>query len=420
MRRGLPVVAAWAILACLAVGPASAQSPADLKARADRFAQVHALMAGPGPEDRIDARELRTFLAREVVRRTLLSQAVVTPEWLAAQVTNLMNQADTDRNGGIDERELADLEAAKVRLLPNLRAASEAERNSAPTIDLKALLPKASPAAAGTALADRLATWLQIRQSFLDEKLVEKPATLSYSSAGGSDETIEAGARRNQWSVAAAIVLKAPKWVKTTTRWEVYPVFAYEATLSSGLRKDANSLTHRLGAAGSWLNGGATVAHAFSATFDYNTDRTYDSTVLGATVQYTAGVPSAAIGRFVDLGSRVSFTWRPYLGFSLGDVTETGARTDLADRVDFSDLYGKIGSKLLLSTRAAVISEASVFRQLRGAKNTYGLIESSFNLYITPENSKTPVSLQVGGTIGRKSPAFKNQHLAKVALAFKF
>ena len=352
------------------------------------------------------------------MRRTLLSQAVVTPEWVRAQTINLMNQADLGGDG-IDEAEFADLEGAKVRLLPNLRTATNAERDAAPSVDFKTLLPKAAPApSSSTPLADRLATWLQIRQSFLDEKLVEKPATLSYSTADDSDETVEAGARRNQWSIAAAVVLRAPKWVKTTTHWEVYPVAAYEAALSSGLKKDMNSLTHRGGLVGSWLNGAATMAHGFSATFDYNTDRSYDSTVLGGTFQYTAGVPGAAIGKFV--GGKVAVTWRPYVGFTFGDVVDQGERADLTDRVDFSDLYARIGSKLLLTTHAAVISEVSLFHQLRGTEQTYGLAESSFNLYITPENSKTPVSLQVSGTVGRKSPAFKKQQIAKVALAFKF
>jgi len=42
------------------------------------------------------------------------------------------------------------------------------------------------------------------------------------------------------------------------------------------------------------------------------------------------------------------------------------------------------------------------------------------NVYITPEASTTPVSVQVGGVIGAKSPAFKQQQSANVALAIKF
>jgi hypothetical protein len=420
MRR-MTAIAALGVLPCIAAAPAFAQSDPELKARAARFAQVHALMAGPGPEDRIDARELQAFLAREIVRRTLLSPAVVTREWVNEQVVNLMNQADTNRDGGIDERELADLEAAKIRLLPNLRTATATERESAPTVDFKTLLPKAAPPAPqGEHIADRLAKWLQIRQSFLDEKLVEKPATVSFSTFGRSDETVEAGARRNQWSLAAAVIVRPTAWVATTTRWEVYPVLAYEAALSSGLKKDVDSITHRVGAAGSWLNGTATVAHAFSATFDYNTDHEYASTVLGGTAQYTPGVPAIGVGRFTDLAPNISFTWRPYLGLTFGDVRSTGERTDLKDKVNFTDLYGTIGSKLVFSTHAAVITEVSVSRQLREAEETHGLLESSFNLYITPENSKTPVSLQLSGALGRKSPAFKKQQVAKVALAFKF
>jgi hypothetical protein len=414
-------IAALGVLCGIAAPPAFAQSDAELKARADRFAQVHAVMASTGPDDRIDSRELQAFLAREMVRRTLLEPATVTREWAYEQAVNLMNQADTNRDGGIDQNELADLEAAKIRLLPNLRTATTTERANAPTVDFKTLLPKAlPPASQGEHLADRLAKWLQIRQSFLDEKLVEKPATLSYSTADSSDETVEAGARRKQWSVAAAVILRPTAWVATTTRWELYPVFAYEAALSSGLKKDSDNITHRLGVAGSWLNGTATVAHAFSATFDYYTDHEYASTVLGGTVQYTPAVPAIGIGKFTDVAPHVSFTWRPYLGLTFGDVKSDGGRTDLKDKVDFSDLYGKIGSKLLFSTHAAVITEVSLFCQLRGAQETHGLLESSFNLYITPENSKTPVSLQLRGAIGRKSPAFKKQQVATVGLAFKF
>jgi hypothetical protein len=404
----------------MAATPAFAQTEVE-KALAARFAQVHALLAGPGPENRISPDELQTFLAREVVRRTLLSPAVVTKEWVAAQVTNLMNQSDTDRDGGVDAAELPELEGAKLRLLPNLQAAAQAERDSAPTVDFKTLLPKAAAVPpAPTPVGERLATWLQIRQAFLDEKLVEKPATLSFSTADLSDETVDAGARRNQWSIAAAVILKPSKWVKTTTRWELYPILAYEAALSSGLKKDTDSITHRVGVAGSWLNRTATVAHGFSATVDYNTDRSYASTVVGGTLQYTPAVPSASIGRFVDLAPKVAFTWRPYLGFTFGDVRNEADRTDLRDRVDFSDLYGKVGSKLVFATRAAVITEMSMFRQLRGARKTYGLLESSFKLYIPPENSKTPVSLQLSGAIGHKSPVFKKQQSAKVAIAFKF
>jgi hypothetical protein len=215
----------------MAATPAFAQTEVE-KALAARFAQVHALLAGPGPENRISPDELQTFLAREVVRRTLLSPAVVTKEWVAAQVTNLMNQSDTDRDGGVDAAELPELEGAKLRLLPNLQAAAQAERDSAPTVDFKTLLPKAAAVPpAPTPVGERLATWLQIRQAFLDEKLVEKPATLSFSTADLSDETVDAGARRNQWSIAAAVILKPSKWVKTTTRWELYPILAYEAAL---------------------------------------------------------------------------------------------------------------------------------------------------------------------------------------------
>jgi hypothetical protein len=204
-----------------------------------------------------------------------------------------MNQSDTDRDGGVDAAELPELEGAKLRLLPNLQAAAQAERDSAPTVDFKTLLPKAAAVPpAPTPVGERLATWLQIRQAFLDEKLVEKPATLSFSTADLSDETVDAGARRNQWSIAAAVILKPSKWVKTTTRWELYPILAYEAALSSGLKKDTDSITHRVGVAGSWLNRTATVAHGFSATVDYNTDRSYASTVVGGTLQYTPAVPS--------------------------------------------------------------------------------------------------------------------------------
>jgi hypothetical protein len=75
---------------------------------------------------------------------------------------------------------------------------------------------------------------------------------------------------------------------------------------------------------------------------------------------------------------------------------------------------------VVFSTKAAVIAEAAVFRQLRGDEQTHGLLESSFHVYITAENSKTPVSLQLAGTLGRKSPAFAKQQSARVAVAFKF
>jgi hypothetical protein len=406
--------------ALIAATPAGAQTTAERKA-AERFAQVRAAIGGDGPSDRIVDAALRVFLAREVARRTLLPATVVTTDWAAVQARNLLQQADTNRDGAIEADEVPDLESAKIRLIANLRAATQAERDAAPTVDFKTLLPKpGAPAASTVPFAERLATWLQIRQSFLDEKLVEKPATLSYATFAASDATVDTGAKRTQWSVAAAMVVRPGSLVMTPGNWELYPVAAYEASLSSGLKKDLDSVTHRVGLAGSWLNGSASVAHAVTATFDYNTDRSYASTVLGATLQYTPGIAAAGIGRFRDLTPNVSATWRPSAGFTFGEVKDKGTRTDLADRVDFSDLYAKIGSKLVFATRAAIISEATVFRQLRGDAKTRGLAESSFNLYITPENSKTPVSLQLSGSIGRKSPAFKKQQAAKLALAFKF
>jgi hypothetical protein len=426
MRRRVPLTMLAvmpAIAAALGVTTAAQTPAAPTQEQKDRFAQVHALMAIPlHGDDVIDQEELAAFLVKQVPRETILAESIVTPEWAREQAINLFNQANTIKtDGGIDARELNDLEAASLKLLPNLRTATDEEKRKAATIAFKALLPK-GPATPSKPVpfADRLGKFLQIRQSFLDDKLVEKPATISFSTLDVSDETLEKDAERMQWSIAAAAVFKPNVLVLSTDRWEVYPVLAYEAAVSSGLKTDVNAITHRGGFAGSWLNDTASFAHAFTATVDYGTDHRYAADVWGGTIQYSPSWGAAAIGRFTDVAGPVRFTWRPYIGFTFGDVVNKGERTGLDDKVDFSDFYAKVGSKLLFSTHAALINDVTFFHQFRGAKNPHGLFESAFNIYITPEDSKTPVSLQLSGAVGRKSPLFKKQQSAKVALALKF
>lgn len=125
-----------------------------------------------------------------------------------------------------------------------------------------------------------------------------------------------------------------------------------------------------IGVAGTYLSPSATTGHSFIGTSDYATNRDYDSTVLGATFQYTA-IPAAGVGRLARVGSHADFSWRQYVRWTFGDVRDKGDRTDLEDRVDFSDRYASSGQDSSSArTRARTWVSSSSSRPKRGRTPT--------------------------------------------------
>jgi hypothetical protein len=194
------------------------------------------------------------------------------------------------------------------------------------------------------------------------------------------------------------------------------PIVAYEMQVNSD-KKAADRIIHRGGFLGSVTpSSGAIDNHYFFATFDFTTDRGYDATVFGSTVEYSPTVEAWRIGAF-NTGPAVRFRWRPYIGLVYGHVASAGPLTDLDD--DYTNVTLRVTPELRLFNRVAFAPLLEWAQQLQGEKDAHVYCEWAGRLVIF-ESGRGEASFELSYATGRQSPAFQKTGVFSAALAVKF
>jgi len=430
------IIPAFVAAVFMFVAPVFAES--DAEQRHVRFQQVLDVMNDNG--DRVlDQAELETFLkskAEAIIAKLRKAGFLVTGQddeafrrFIHRQAAFIINRVGKGKP--ITEAQLADFENAdleypfvgKVKDLLPPPPGSPTAAAGATEVETK---PPAS-------VLDTLQEWISIRKSYLDSKDVGRPAALSLTHFGADDATRDPDQSGTAVDVRAALSLTAPALESThdlgtfLLTWN--PVAAIEADVSTDSKKGRDKIVHRIGAEGvffkalttRWLSG-----HNFKATFDYATDHTYKSALIGGTGQYSPNFRLIGIGEYKQLGQlelgqlgklRLFFRWRPYLGVTAADVEDDGGNDTLREMNGYVNGYVHSAGDLLIGTHLHLVPEITLFHQLINRHGTHALFSVGLR-YSLDEHDR--LSLEASYTRGKDSPEFVRQDQFSVGLAIKF
>lgn len=259
-------------------------------------------------------------------------------------------------------------------------------------------------------------TWIQVRQSALDEQSIGKPAKLSYASRDLNDES-QSNNPRSQWNINAALIISAQQ-DKTLGNLHLTPMAAYEVSVDSA-KPQKDRITHRLGVLGSYTTPGSDLlaSHYLQVTFDFATERTYAARILGGTAEYSPTIFPLAIGRFTDPEQPVKFRWRPYVGLEVGHVANAGPLTALDP--NFTNLFFRVTPELVIVDRVKLSPTLSWWRQLIGGQGGFAYYEWSGRVVLSESEGKERASIDVSYNRGRQSPTFRQTGVLKISLAVK-
>lgn len=307
---------------------------------------------------------------------------------LRQQVNRLEVNADANRDGAIEAAEIAAFARQKTEApFPEVTAAALFGVNETLVPPEPSLPP--NPVAA-------LSNHLSVNGSFLDDMLVAKPATFSFSHYGEDDETRDEDADETIYAVRAGVRLNGPRDPLVGDllgrELSVIPVAGIDANLSTDGKAGQDDLVYRVGVNMLLLDKGLTgvdefgdslpprlaglTGHHLLATFDYRTDRHHESDVLGATAQHSFNYPGIGLGRAIALSDWLRFNWRPYLGLSYGHVADAGDRQELKEKEDSTDLFFRLPATLRFETpwlptlgrHVLLQPELRLFEELRGKR----------------------------------------------------
>jgi hypothetical protein len=400
MRTAVFVV----LILCTAWDAASAQNdrvPVEIDANVD---------------NRLTREELTAFLA--VALKTLAAQAGMTTErsegdflkYVQAQADRILNAVLSET---VDPSGVATMKA--VSLEPPLGGT------------IGDLLPSSAKPPHRDRWTDRLEGLVDIRQSFLDEQGIGKPAKLSLTSTDSDDETVDAGDSRRTWKVQSAVVV-VPEAEGAPKPWlRIHPIFAYEISLASEKRaKDL--VTHRAGFVSTFLRkrGKSPFSSQYvQATFDWSTDRAYDASIFGFTVEHTPNYRQIGIGQYLGSGALIDLRWRPYVGITYGHVSDAGSVEAYSEMANYAYFFTRLTAEVRLGPRLKITPETTVWGGSRvepnGDSGSWDRINIiSTRLILSESDGSERASIELELKRGRDRPHFEFEQAAEVALAVKF
>jgi hypothetical protein len=291
------------------------------------------------------------------------------------------------------------------------------------------LLPNAPAKApvASEAWTDALEKWVDIRQSFLDEPGIGKPAKFSLTDHGEGDETLAPEKARRVYQFLASFVF-TPQFDWTLwKRVHVRPVAAYEVNVSSDTpAKD--QIVHRIGLSTIVIRKDASApfsSHLIDLTFDYLTNRRYRAEVYGATLQYSPNYRQLGIGQYLRRGAAIDFRWRPYLGVVWRNVQKPDVVEAYQKQKDFTHRFLRVTGELKISSRVKLTPEIKLWRGDRTSPE--GVVDEwhsqrslETRLVMSQVKGVDRASVTLTLTRGKDSPDFLNQKTTLLAFAFKF
>jgi hypothetical protein len=369
-------------------------------------------------DDLISSDELLDFLQKALSQRAVQAGLAVGPNrttfdrYVRSVRDSALNGSSADGDDTISPAELAALE--RVTLPPPFGGT------------MKDLLPAVPKQPEKPSWTGKLSDWLDIRQSFLDDQQIGKPAKISLTNHAPDDETVDEGKARRVWAIDASAVLDGFVEWNPHASWYVRPIVGYEMHLSSDApAKD--QVVHRVGLQTDVTRDASKTfeSHSFRATFDYSTDRSYKATVFGATAEYSPNATRLGIGRYLGHGKSVDFRWRPYVGFVSGHVRSAGGVSAYADLTDFFHEFVRLTGEVKIGSRGLITPEITIWHGKRtdeaGAVTHWQQLSSlDARLVLSESEGKERASVGVSFKLGRESPDFKKEKEFVLALAFKF
>jgi hypothetical protein len=406
------VIAGMLLPLIFCVGNAIAQAP---KGPTPRERIVLGLIDTNG-DGKISLEELETFLSAALLARA--SHIGLTIGADPAQFQRLVHLGSIKMLGGSSADGNQTIEGREIDLL---------EQQSLPppfSGTVADLLPALASKPSGVAWTDTLAKWLRIRQSFLDDQSIGKPAAISLTNHSRDDETVEAGKPRREWKVDASAVLDGFYEWHHGDQWYVRPVVGYEAHITSD-DPTSDQITHRVGVQIDDVAPSGTGAQTLRATFDYGTDRTYASAVFGSTAEYTFDAYALGIGRYIAHGAAIDFRWKPSFGITTGHVKSAGTVDAYKMLTNFAHEFVKLTGEVRLGPRGLLTPETTIWHGERtdanGVVSHWQVVGSLDNRWVLSESKgKERASFDLSLTLGRDSPTFKMAKSFEAAFAFKF
>jgi hypothetical protein len=424
------------LVAVLMVETSPSVAQPDVARRQTRFEQVLSVMGDDG-DRKIDAKELerllRTLRPRatellEPLREAGLAVAVIDDaqfdRFIREKAIAIMNKYGGTGNK-VGEAQLARFEAEPLPapftgfikdLLPpppDSVAATEPPRPST-----------VGPTSPGPSVSTALREWISVRRSVLDANDLARPAALSLTHFGNDDQTRDPDDPFTSFNVRGALIVAPPYPFRH--RFErrtlvLSPFLGIDLNLNSGRAAEKDTIVHRVGGEVSLIDPLATwSAHIVQVTFDYTTDRSYDSALLGGTLQYTPNVRRVGIGEYKRLAMDpvpVRFRWRPYVGITGATVRDAGRVSALQDMADYVNPFVKLTGELLISDRLRFVPEFLYHQQLRNSRR--GHLLSTLSLRYSFDDDDT-FSVEAAYVRGEDSPDFIRRDEFGLAFGVKF
>jgi hypothetical protein len=408
-----------AVIGCLLFGDRAVASSIEQDSEPTVLQRQVFVQLDANGDNVVDRAELTMFVSAHVA--SLLRSAganvdettTLYEEFIAAQIDSLLNASSADGNDTVSLSEMTRLSAAPL-IEPLAGTFSQ-------------LMPKAPPAGpSAKPWTDRLAKMVQIRQSFLDEQSIGKPAKVSLTTQSVDDESVKDGDPRRVFTIQSAISFRRAKEWKWG-RWYSRPVAGYEVNVVSN-SPEKDQITHRVGLNGAYVRkkaGSPFSSSVFAVTLDYKTDRGYDAEVWGGTFQYTFFYRQIGVGQFFPRRKPIAIRWQPYFGVVYGDVKHAGVVKAYQEMSDFTHWFAKIAAEAKIGPRWLITPELVRWKgkhiDADGKEQTWQNHYSLTSRWVLAESKGAErASIQLSGTVGRNSPSFEFEKAFEIALGVKF
>jgi hypothetical protein len=269
-----------------------------------------------------------------------------------------------------------------------------------------------------SSVARTFAGTVLLRRTLADAGALDKPASFSFATFHRDDATVDGNAR-TQVAANAALIVKLQRWSLGRGRLTLTPMAGAEADLTTGLKKDADRLTVRIGGTITLQPADAGWADTFVVAYDHSTDRDFEADVRGLSVQYSLTQVHANFKDSATAGKITSIKWRPTAGYTWLDVKNTAGIPALAELKNADVWFAQ--AELEVAISRLEIKPLAQFGQRRGDVNTkFSLGQVVTSVRLSQDGSLVQLRLDLELSAGHRYPKFVREQKAKVALSVQF
>ena len=149
----------------------------------------------------------------------------------------------------------------------------------------------------------------------------------------------------------------------------------------------------------------------------YQTDKEFETSVIGFDVLYTPGIPKLGIGSPIRKEKETfRFRWRPLVGFELGQVLNDGGNDDALPAETFIRATARVRAELLIIDRLTFSADYIWRIDLNGDNDVRDFVDLTATYFLDELKN---VSIGLSYTNGRNTPQFVNVDELSTFLGFK-